>query len=48
MGFAMGANITFGRLGSVAASYILVPLYNVENELFLPLLVGVFLCVFSW
>ncbi len=45
---ALGIAITFSRLGSVASGWILPNLYEVHDNLFLPLFVATTSNVFSW
>ncbi|EGR34415.1 major facilitator superfamily domain protein [Ichthyophthirius multifiliis] len=45
---ALGLNISIARLGSVIGSFLFPALYNINKDLFSPLLVGAIFCVFSW
>jgi hypothetical protein len=44
----MGLNISVSRLGSVVAGFLYPPLYNMDNNLFLPLFLGMLICGLSW
>ena len=44
----MGLNISFAGLGSVAAGFLYPVLYNNNNNLFLPLFLGMLICILSW
>lgn len=48
LSFALGVNVSVARLGSVIGSYMFPPLYNTENSLYLPLMIGMIFCVGSW
>jgi len=48
MSFALGINISFGRLGSAVGGVILPIFYNlVDESLFLPLICAALSCCFS-
>jgi len=48
LAFALGLNITISRLGSVIASWTSLPLYNINNSLWIPLFVATCFCSLSW
>lgn len=48
LAFALGSAISCARLGSVAAGWVLPAVYNIDNNLFIPLLFGCGACVISW
>ena len=47
LSFAMGVNISIGRLGSVIGAQMFPALFNSTQGLPVPLLVGAILCAFS-
>ena len=46
--FAFGISLCVSRLGSALNSVLSPKLYNISHELYVPLLFGAFLCLFSW
>ncbi|KAL4501214.1 hypothetical protein ABPG73_013952 [Tetrahymena malaccensis] len=48
LSFALGLNISVSRLGSVMGQFMFPPLFNINNQMFVPLLVGTIFCAFSW
>ena len=45
--FVISMNIVFGRLGSILAGIILPRAYEAEKSLYLPLLIGLIICLYS-